>query len=114
MKRAGEKIAWLTAYDYPTAQFEEAAEIDVILVGDSLGMCVYGYPGTVPVIMDRCIVHSVIDDEALSGLRVARRPIEVNEETLALDVGEAAGPGGAVLGHAQRARTRMTARGGRS
>ena len=58
MKRAGEKIAWLTAYDYPTATFEEAAGIDMILVGDSLGMCVYGYPGTVPVTMDQCIVHS--------------------------------------------------------
>ncbi len=57
MKRAGQKIAWLTAYDYPTATFEEAAGIDMILVGDSLGMCVYGYPGTVPVTMDQCIVH---------------------------------------------------------
>ncbi|NLE23197.1 MAG: 3-methyl-2-oxobutanoate hydroxymethyltransferase [Actinobacteria bacterium] len=57
MKRAGEQIAWLTAYDYPTAQFEEAAGIDMILVGDSLGMCVYGYPGTVPVTMDQCIAH---------------------------------------------------------
>ena len=58
MKRAGEQIAWLTAYDYPTATFEQAAGIDMILVGDSLGMCVYGYPGTVPVTMDQCIVHS--------------------------------------------------------
>jgi 3-methyl-2-oxobutanoate hydroxymethyltransferase len=58
MKRAGEKIAWLTAYDYPTAQFEEAAGVDMILVGDSLGMCVYGYAGTVPVTMDQCIVHA--------------------------------------------------------
>ena len=58
MKRAGEKIAWLTAYDYPTAAFEQAAGVDMILVGDSLGMCVYGYPGTVPVTMDQCIVHS--------------------------------------------------------
>ncbi len=57
MKRAGEQIAWLTAYDYPTATFEEAAGIDMILVGDSLGMCVYGYAGTVPVTMDQCIVH---------------------------------------------------------
>ena len=57
MKRRGEKIAWLTAYDYPTATFEEAAGVDMILVGDSLGMCVYGYPGTVPVTMDQCIVH---------------------------------------------------------
>src|SRR5450756_2590315 len=57
MKRAGQKIAWLTAYDYPTATFEETAGVDMILVGDSLGMCVYGYPGTVPVTMDQCIVH---------------------------------------------------------
>jgi 3-methyl-2-oxobutanoate hydroxymethyltransferase len=57
MKRAGEHIAWLTAYDYPTATFEEAAGIDMILVGDSLGMCVYGYPGTVPVTMEQCLVH---------------------------------------------------------
>ncbi|CAG1023242.1 3-methyl-2-oxobutanoate hydroxymethyltransferase [Methylococcales bacterium] len=57
MKQAGEKICWLTSYDYPTAQFAEAAGMDMILVGDSLGMCVYGYSGTVPVTMDQCIVH---------------------------------------------------------
>ncbi len=57
MKDAGEKIAWLTAYDFPTAQFAEAAGIDMLLVGDSLGMCVYGYPNTIPVTMDQCIVH---------------------------------------------------------
>jgi 3-methyl-2-oxobutanoate hydroxymethyltransferase len=57
MKKEGEKITWLTCYDYPTAQFEEAAGVDMILVGDSLGMCVYGYTSTVPVTMDQCIVH---------------------------------------------------------
>jgi len=57
MKQEGEKITWITAYDYPTAQFAEAAGMDMILVGDSLGMCVYGYPTTVPVTMDQCIVH---------------------------------------------------------
>lgn len=57
MKREGEKVSWLTAYDYPTAQFAEDAGIDMILVGDSLGMCVYGYNGTIPVTMDQCIVH---------------------------------------------------------
>jgi len=56
-KKKGEKIAWITSYDYPTAQFAEAAGIEMILVGDSLGMCVYGYKGTVPVTMDQCIVH---------------------------------------------------------
>lgn len=57
MKREGEKVVWLTSYDFPTAQFAEAAGIDMLLVGDSLGMCVYGYEGTVPVTMDQCIVH---------------------------------------------------------
>ncbi|UCF10629.1 MAG: 3-methyl-2-oxobutanoate hydroxymethyltransferase [Candidatus Bipolaricaulota bacterium] len=58
MKSEGTKIAWLTAYDFPTAQFAEAAGLDMLLVGDSLGMCVYGYDSTVPVTMDQCIVHS--------------------------------------------------------
>ena len=51
----------------------------------------------------------MIDDEVLSGVRVARRPIEVDDETLALDVVKAAGPGGTVLGHAH---TRRHARDG--
>jgi 3-methyl-2-oxobutanoate hydroxymethyltransferase len=58
MKKEGEKITFLTSYDYPTAQFAEAAGMDMLLVGDSLGMCVYGYPGTVPVTMDQCIRHA--------------------------------------------------------
>ena len=58
MKKNGEKVSWLTAYDYPTAQFAEAAGLEMLLVGDSLGMCVYGYKSTVPVTMDQCIVHS--------------------------------------------------------
>lgn len=57
MKKNNEKVTWLTSYDFPTAQFAEAAGLDMILVGDSLGMCVYGYKGTVPVTMDQCIVH---------------------------------------------------------
>lgn len=57
MKKRGEKLTWLTAYDYPTAQFAEAAGLDMLLVGDSLGMCVYGYEGTVPVTMEQCLVH---------------------------------------------------------
>lgn len=57
MKRKGEKIAWITSYDYPTAQFAEAAGLDMILVGDSLGMCVYGYNSTVPVTMEQCLCH---------------------------------------------------------
>jgi len=58
MKKAGTKITWVTAYDYPIASFAEAAGMDMILVGDSLGMVVYGYNGTVSVTMDECIIHS--------------------------------------------------------
>jgi 3-methyl-2-oxobutanoate hydroxymethyltransferase len=59
MKKEGQKVAWLTSYDFPTAQFAEKAGMDMILVGDSMGMCVYGYSsGTLPVTMDQCIVHS--------------------------------------------------------
>ncbi len=57
MKKNGEKVSWLTAYDYPTANFAETAGLDMLLVGDSLGMCVYGYNSTVPVTMDQCIFH---------------------------------------------------------
>ena len=57
MKKRREKITWLTSYDFPTAQFAEEAGIEMLLVGDSMGMCVYGYEGTVPVTMDQCIVH---------------------------------------------------------
>lgn len=57
MKKAGEKVAWITAYDYPTAMFAEAAEMDMLLVGDSLGMVTLGYSGTIPVTMEDCISH---------------------------------------------------------
>jgi len=58
MKKKGEKITFLTAYDFPTAQFAEEAGLDMLLVGDSLGMCVYGYKGTIPVVMDQMIFHA--------------------------------------------------------
>lgn len=58
MKAKGEKVVWITSYDYPTASFAEKAGVDMILVGDSLGMCIYGYESTVPVTMDQCIWHS--------------------------------------------------------
>jgi len=58
MKEEGEKVAWITAYDFPTASFVEQSGMDMILVGDSLGMVVKGYKGTIPVTMDDCIAHS--------------------------------------------------------
>ncbi len=54
----GEPITMLTCYDYPTAYFQEEAGIDMILVGDSLGMTMLGYESTLPVTMDDMIRHS--------------------------------------------------------
>jgi len=57
MKKKGEKVSWVTAYDFPMASFAEQAGIDMILVGDSLGMVTLGYQGTVQVTMEDCISH---------------------------------------------------------
>ncbi|MDX1613557.1 MAG: 3-methyl-2-oxobutanoate hydroxymethyltransferase [Candidatus Promineifilaceae bacterium] len=55
---AGEPITMLTCYDYPTAYFQEQAGIDIILVGDSLGMTMLGYDSTLPVTMNDMIRHT--------------------------------------------------------
>jgi 3-methyl-2-oxobutanoate hydroxymethyltransferase len=57
-KKAKQPITWLTAYDFPMAQFEEKAGIDIILVGDSIGMTTFGFTSTLPVTMDLLIPHT--------------------------------------------------------
>lgn len=57
MKRQGKKIVALTAYDFLFARFLEEAEVDILLIGDSLGQVVLGYPSTIPVTMEEMIHH---------------------------------------------------------
>ncbi|MDO4941771.1 MAG: 3-methyl-2-oxobutanoate hydroxymethyltransferase [Lachnospiraceae bacterium] len=57
MKEEGQKITMLTAYDYSTAKLEDAAGVDTILVGDSLGNVMLGYENTIPVTVDNMITY---------------------------------------------------------
>ncbi|HAS88009.1 MAG TPA: 3-methyl-2-oxobutanoate hydroxymethyltransferase [Desulfovibrio sp.] len=67
------KISMVTAYDYPSGQIADAAEVDMILVGDSLGMVVLGYEDTLAVTMDDMLHHAA----AVS--RGAKRPLIVGD-----------------------------------
>jgi len=73
MKRDGKRITMMTAYDAAFARLVEQAGIDIILVGDSLGMVVLGYPNTVPVTMDDMVRHAA----AVS--RGASRPLLIGD-----------------------------------
>jgi 3-methyl-2-oxobutanoate hydroxymethyltransferase len=73
MKKAGEKISMLTAYDYPFAQLLDGAGIDILLVGDSLGNVVQGHSTTLPVTMDEMVYHSSMVS------RAARRALVVGD-----------------------------------
>ena len=58
MKARGEKIAMLTAYDFPSALVAERAGVPVLLVGDSLGMVMHGHDTTLPVSLDMMVMHT--------------------------------------------------------
>jgi 3-methyl-2-oxobutanoate hydroxymethyltransferase len=74
-KSEGKKITMLTAYDYPTAQIVDQAGIDMILVGDSLGMVVQGMSSTLPVTMDEMIYHTkMVSRGAVSAMVVGDMP----------------------------------------
>lgn len=69
-KKEGRKITMLTAYDYPFAHITDEAGIDVILVGDSLGMVVQGLENTLPVTMDEMIYHTKMVARAVKNAMV--------------------------------------------
>src|SRR4051812_13113951 len=76
MKRRGEKITSLTAYDYPTARLLDESGIDIILVGDSLGMVVLGFEDTTPVTLEMMLHHTAAAARGVKrALLVADMPI---------------------------------------
>lgn len=112
MKKSGEKIAMVTAYDYTGAILAEQAAIDVILVGDSLGMVVLGYDSTVPVTMEDMLHHvKAVRRGAPKTMLIADLPFMSYE----ISIEEAIGNSGALIkagadavkleGGAQRAKT---------
>ena len=58
MKKDGQKIVMVTAYDYPSAKYVQNAEVDIILVGDSLGMVILGYEDTLKVTLEDILHHT--------------------------------------------------------
>lgn len=75
LKEAGRPIVMVTAYDFPTARLVEAAGVDAILVGDSLGMTVLGHPSTLPVTLDDMVrATAAVSRAARRALVVADMP----------------------------------------
>src|SRR5881398_2737515 len=80
MKQCGEKITALTAYDYPTARLLDESGIDIILVGDSVGMVVLGYRDTTDVTLDEMLHHTRAAVRGVKqALLVADMPIRTYE-----------------------------------
>jgi len=99
MKQAGEKIAMLTAYDALMARILEQAGIDVLLVGDSLGMVLLGYANTLPVTLDDMVHHTkAVSRGARRALIVADMPFmsyQVSAEETVRNAGRLIQEGGA-------------------
>jgi len=76
-KKAGDKISAITSYDYPTTQIISQAGIDMVLIGDSLGMVIQGHKNTLKVTMDEMIYHtSMVARAEPVSLIVADMPFE--------------------------------------
>jgi 3-methyl-2-oxobutanoate hydroxymethyltransferase len=99
MKRRGEPIAVLTAYDYPTARLADEAGVDVLLVGDSLGVVVLGYENTLPVTVEDVLHHTrAVTRARPAALVVADMPFmsyQVSPEQAVANAGRFVQEGGA-------------------
>ncbi len=73
VKERGEKLVMLTAYDFPSARIAEEGGVDMVLVGDSLGMVVLGYASTIPVTLDDMLHHT------RAVVRGCERPLVVSD-----------------------------------
>src|SRR5438309_4136637 len=81
MKKRGDKITSLTAYDYPTARLLDESGIDIILVGDSLGMVVLGYEDTTQVTLAEMVHHTrAVARGVKRALLVADLPIHTYDD----------------------------------
>lgn len=91
MKRKGQRITMLTAYDYPTAKVLDEANVDCILVGDSLGMVVQGKTTTIPVTLDEMIYHGEMVARAVDrAMVIVDLPFPVGQLSIAHTVESAA------------------------
>jgi 3-methyl-2-oxobutanoate hydroxymethyltransferase len=98
-KKSGEKIAVLTAYDYPTAKLMDDAGVDAILVGDSFGMVVMGHPNTLSVTLDQMVHHTAMVSRATkNALVIADMPFlsyQISPEEALRNAGRLVTEGGA-------------------
>src|SRR6266566_278117 len=121
MKQAGERITMLTAYDASFARLLDQAQIDVLLVGDSLGMVVQGHDSTLPVTMDQMVYHCravtrgatrahVVGDMPFMSYQVSREEAVKNAGRLVSEggVGSVKLEGGAEFAETVRAITRAS------
>ncbi len=99
MKRRGEPIAVVTAYDYPTARLADESAVEILLVGDSVGPVVLGYENTLPVTVEDILHHTRAVSRARPGaLVVADMPFmsyQVSVEQAVLNAGRLVKEGGA-------------------
>ena len=99
MKRRGEIIAAVTAYDFPTARLADEAGVDLLLVGDSLGTVVLGYETTLPVTVDEVLHHTrAVTRAKPAALVVADMPFlsyQVSPEQAVINAGRFVQEGGA-------------------